>query len=603
MNGPIQLSAGVVAAMFKGELWKKPIVQVIDIKKIQGPNGQMTQPERFRLVVSDGLHFQQAMVATQLNNLIQSQTITNRCIVRLDEYICNTVQGRRIVIILNLVQVAPPQPTIGNPQTLEVTSSTQQDQSGSSQPQRVQPQGGSIVKQQNIQQVTFGGQEGIIPIKALNPYQNRWTIKARVTAKSEKRTFHNNKGPGQLFTVDLLDSLGGEIRATFFGDAVDYHFPNVEIGGVYLISKGHVKYANKKFSNLKNDYEITLDKSAIVQRCEEDESIKSNQYHFVDIADLPDHQKDEVLDVIGVILDPGALDTITTKSGSDISKRVVHLGDQSGARVELTVWGDKALEQDLQQSAILVAKGVKVSNFNTCSLTALRTSVLETDPRVLQSLPQAEKLRQWWEEQGHALDLNPISVARDFGHKGDGQKRVYNTARITFAQIKSEGLGLTKAQYFTVRGTITVIKHDVENPPWYKACPSAGCGKKVTPVSGQYVCTECGEQASYIPRYVLSLTANDHTGSYWLTAFNEVATDILGKEAIELLQLLQSSEAEYEQVFKDALFKTFLLRIRAAEHKWADEVRVKCNVVKVSAIHPAEESRYLIAQIQRYLAQ
>ena len=33
----------------------------------------------------------------------------------------------------------------------------------------------------------------------------RWTIKARVTQKSDIRHWSNNKGDGQLFSVNLLD--------------------------------------------------------------------------------------------------------------------------------------------------------------------------------------------------------------------------------------------------------------------------------------------------------------------------------------------------------------------------------------------------------------
>lgn len=607
-----KLSAGAVAAMYKGEPWNKPLVQVIDIKKIQGPNGA-TQPERFRLVISDGVHFQQAMLATQLNPLIQSQTIANRSIVCLNEYICNTVHGRRIVIILNIEAVQPPlAENLGNPQSIESVIAGTSDASSAPAPaagsQRTQystPHASAApTRQPQHNAAAFGGfgQEGIVPIKGLNPYQNKWTIKARVTNKSDKRNFVNAKGPGQLFTVDLLDALGGEIRATFFGEAVDQYFNELREGGVYLISKGHVKYANKKFSNLKNDYEITLDKSSVVQPCGEDDNIKAKQYHFVEIADLPSHQKDEVLDVIGIIYELGSMDTINTKTGSAINKRVLQLADQSGARVELTLWGEKA-EMELQHNAILAAKGVKVSNFNTCSLTALRTSMLTQEPSP-REVPHVEKLRTWWDEQGHAQELNAISTAREnFGQRGEGQRRNYDTARKTFSQIKTEGIGMQgKPEYFTVRGTVTVIKHDGDNPPWYDACPREDCGKKVSLLSGQYVCPDCGEVSGPAPRYVLSMTANDHTGSSWLTAFNEVARSILNYDAADLRQLReQKNETAYEDVFQDALFRTYLLRVRAAEHKWGDEARVRCNVVKATPVPLAEESRHLISQIHKYL--
>jgi replication factor A1 len=46
---------------------------------------------------------------------------------------------------------------------------------------------------------------GTMPIKSLNPYQNRWTIKARLLSKGDIKTWRNNKGEGKLFSVVFGD--------------------------------------------------------------------------------------------------------------------------------------------------------------------------------------------------------------------------------------------------------------------------------------------------------------------------------------------------------------------------------------------------------------
>lgn len=67
-----------------------------------------------------------------------------------------------------------------------------------------------------------------IPINGLSPYQNKWVIKARVTAKPPIRTWSNAKGEGKLFSMDLMDE-SGQIRVTAFRDQVDKFYDMIEV--------------------------------------------------------------------------------------------------------------------------------------------------------------------------------------------------------------------------------------------------------------------------------------------------------------------------------------------------------------------------------------
>lgn len=118
----------------------------------------------------------------------------------------------------------------------------------------------------------------VIPISALNPYQNRWWIKARVTRKSKIITWNKPNNSGKLFHMDLCDSHGGEIRATLFKAAVDKFFDLIEEGKVYLISRGYLKSANAKFNTTNNSYEMTLDDRSIIQATKDDQSVISHLY-------------------------------------------------------------------------------------------------------------------------------------------------------------------------------------------------------------------------------------------------------------------------------------------------------------------------------------
>ena len=92
-----------------------------------------------------------------------------------------------------------------------------------------------------------GGSSDICPINQLNPYRSTWTIKARVTSKSAKKTWNNARGEGCLFSVDLLDAEGSEIRGTFFKEAVDKFYDMLQEDQVYTFSGGRIKMANRQY--------------------------------------------------------------------------------------------------------------------------------------------------------------------------------------------------------------------------------------------------------------------------------------------------------------------------------------------------------------------
>jgi replication factor A1 len=65
------------------------IVQFLSVKKV-GNAG-----ERYRLIISDGEYFIQAMLATQCNSLVDSETLTRFSVTAIERATCNLVQGKR----------------------------------------------------------------------------------------------------------------------------------------------------------------------------------------------------------------------------------------------------------------------------------------------------------------------------------------------------------------------------------------------------------------------------------------------------------------------------------------------------------------------------
>jgi len=71
----------------------QPTVQFLSIKKL--PSSKTDTTDRFRLIISDGKHFIQAMLATQLNDLVANDTLKKHTVVILEKYTSKIVQNKR----------------------------------------------------------------------------------------------------------------------------------------------------------------------------------------------------------------------------------------------------------------------------------------------------------------------------------------------------------------------------------------------------------------------------------------------------------------------------------------------------------------------------
>ncbi|GBF93369.1 replication A 70 kDa DNA-binding subunit A [Raphidocelis subcapitata] len=229
----------------------------------------------------------------------------------------------------------------------------------------------------------------VVPISSLNPYQGRWTIKARCTHKGDVRTYNNARGGGRMFSFDLLDKDGGEIRATAWNDQVDAFMNVVQPGGVYLLSKGSLKPKNARFNSTRHDFEIFLERSSTLVAVEEGDceaaAIPRIQYNFTKLHDIERIAAGGVVDVIGVVYQVNPAQRITRRDGTDTDKRSIQLKDDSGAAIELTLWDKHVVSpgQDLEEALggagrfpVLAVKGVRVGDFNGKNLSTLGSSTV-----------------------------------------------------------------------------------------------------------------------------------------------------------------------------------------------------------------------------------
>ncbi|XP_027082062.2 replication protein A 70 kDa DNA-binding subunit A-like [Coffea arabica] len=695
----MQLTEGAIAMLSDRDAQQnpdlKPVLQVMDVRLVNTQNHQ-NATERYRLVLSDGVNTQQGMLATQQNVLVNSKRLQNGSIIQLTQFVCNVIQNRMIIIIIDLEVIRETCDPIGEPkpyllrnsndvsaqrpsasahvvnQPVSVTGSPQSASAGStiggSAPRpnitgvtRMQPpemdsgavshtygssfvgkpdsgrynptmappvyskaEPGSGTSRSSVNSYLQPPQPSyqhpspvftnrgpiarneapprIIPIVALNPYQGRWTIKARVTAKGELRHYNNPRGDGKVFSFDLLDSDGGEVRVTCFNMVADQFYNQVELGKVYMISKGTLKPAQKAFNHLKNEYEIHLDNTSIIQPCiEDDRSIPQQQFHFRSIGEIEGMDNNSVVDVIGVVSSISPSSSVMRKNGTETQKRSLQLKDMSGRSVELTLWGNfcNAEGQTLQNICdsgvfpVLAVKSGRINDFNGKAVGTISTSQLFINP----DFPEAHKLKEWFDSDGKSTPS--VSISRETAGI------VRTDVRKTISQIKDERLGTSeKPDWITVCATLSFIKLDNF---CYTACPNRigdrQCNKKVTNNGdGRWKCDRCDQtfdECDY--RYILQLQIQDHTGLTWVTAFQESGEEIIGESAKNLyyMKYEEQDDDRFNEIMRSIVFKKYIFKLKVKEETFSDEQRVKSTVVRAERINFESETRYVLDLVDK----
>ena len=476
-----------------------------------------------------------------------------------------------IVLELEVIESLGEPDKIGEPLALSFTSTKEEPTSttisGSgfygSRPQQPPAEDRALPSRAGPQSSSNSATHGnIFSIEGLSPYANKWTIKARVTSKSEIRTWHKASGEGKLFSVNLLDE-SGEIKATAFNEQCDILYDQLHEGSVYYISTCRVQLAKKQFSNLPNDYELTFERDSLVEKAEDANNVPQVRFNFTNVADLQSVEKDSTVDIIGVVKEIGEISQIKSKSTQKpYDKRDLTLVDESGYSVKMTIWGKVATSFNEMLGTVVAFKGAKVSDFGGRSLSLLSSGSMIVSPDVT----EGHILRAWYDLDGRTGKFETHANMAAVGTAGGRSDRT-----VTILQVRDDGLGMSEEPaYFTLTGTIIYAK---DKNFCYPACLSEGCNKKVTDMGdGTWRCEKCQinhNRPEY--RYIMSLNVIDHTGQLWLSCFDDVGQMIMGISANELMNRME--DGTHMKVFEQVVCQTYTFKCRAKMDTYQDQQR------------------------------
>ncbi|KAJ2158926.1 Replication factor A protein 1 [Coemansia sp. RSA 552] len=623
----MELSAGEIArlkTLDNGTQVANPFsVQIISAIQPFGNTG----PMRYRCMVSDGEQSIVMVMPTSMSPLVDRQEVSRFTVLKITR--CSFTKKPRpndapmsFIIVGDAEVVGTATEKLGRPErtTASAQPAEQKPQPPQPQPQQQQQQfsagGQSSSFMSRVGESTpsayaepaYGGAAGgsapvhqgaapiLHPIKDLNPYHSKWTIRARVTQKSGIRSWNKPTSQGRLFSVNLLDETG-EIRATGFTQVVDRLYPMFEVGKVYYVSNAQVKMARQQFSNVNNQYELTFGDDTQVELCTATAEVPQEQFNFVPLGSLGKFEKGNIVDVLCVVRQVGDVSEFTPKSGAadrKMTKRDLLVVDKSGYQVRATLWGQEAKDFGVAPETVVAFKGMRVGDFGgrTLSLPSIGTMTPSPD------IPEAHMVRGWYDSTGRDTTFQTFDGgAAAMGSGGGGRQDEPKT----MAQVRDENLGgsTERADFFTVKGTVTFIR---SSSLAYPGCASADCQKKVIEdTSGQWACERCAKSfAAPDYRYVFSVNVCDFTGQNWLQCFNETGEQLLGCSANEMVELQRTDEAAFERRVAQATFRDFNFRCKARSETFNEQVRVRYTIMGLQPVDYVAEAQRLSKLIEGF---
>jgi replication factor A1 len=446
-------------------------------------------------------------------------------------------------------------------------------------------------------------QGAFFPISELSTYHSKWTIRARVTSKSQVRTFRN--GDGKVFSVDLLDAEGGDIRASFFNDAVTKFHDKLQKGKCYTFSGGSVKVANRQFNQSNHRYELTFDKACQIEEVEDVAQIEKNFFKFVDLRSVQSKAVPFTADLCGVIAGFQPKVAFTSKDGKELVKREITVADDTATSMTVTLWGDRAKQEDtvFAGNPVVVLKGVGVKEWNG----GRSGSLLESGDLVFDAkLLEAQRVKLWWSEGGSNKEIKTLSVSGTArrGPSGTAVEDLGDLRRCSEQVLGDEGKVFT---VFARLSQVQMRKQGEAQPMTYMSCqePKEGnglpCNRRVDE-SG--FCAACNRAGRAAPRLILRCKFSDFADSPWLTTFHEAAQKVVGlsAEQIKSLEDGEGREAAEAAVRKAYLQEPMRLTVRAKLDSYNGEPRTNVVCIDAQPVSPGERGRMILQEIGQMLA-
>jgi len=288
-------------------------------------------------------------------------------------------------------------------------------------------------------------------------------------------------------------------------------------------------------------------------------------------------------------------------------KRVLTFADDTATTMEVTIWGDRAKQEDkvFEGKPVIGLKSVLVKEWQG----GRAGSLLEAGSMIVHpTFPAAQKVQQWWSQGGSTQNLTALSKAGGAG----GVARNVDAKPMTLGGMRLATAGLaSQPEHYSIVCRLAIVqtrKQGEVQPLYYTACQehkegtTLPCNRRV---DGSGFCASCNRAGKVAPRLNLRCRFSDFEDSAWLTTFHEAAQDVLGlkSEEVESLETGTGGREALEAAVSSKYFNQPLqITLRAKLDSYQGESRTNVTCIDARPVSRGDRGRVMLKEISDMLA-
>lgn len=452
------------------------------------------------------------------------------------------------------------------------------------------------------------------PISEISPYHKGWTLKARITSRTQVRTLTTKNGCSvKVFNADLIDASQFEIKCSFFREAAERLHDKLKQGKCYTFANGTARAANQLYNSTKHKYELIFEKECIVQEVPDDPTIplqvQGLKVNISSIDSLSTRNLPSKVDICGIVLNFQPATILTAKDGQELAKREITVLDDSCASIMIALWGEMARQPDASfcNNPVVVMKGVLVKEWDSSRAgTMLQEGKMILGPAV----PEAHRVLRWWDAGGKQQPIVALSKTwSPLGGTTTHHSGTLSELREAKNNFWSSG---TKQFVFTIfcrLHSISTRRQGMPVPLYYRACQEVNeqknivCSKRV---DENDFCPACNRTVKTKTKIQVRAHFSDPTDSQWIGTFDDPVQEILGIDAEEVanIEMGDGGRNALETFIHERCFeKPLQIMVRVKADACNGEQRLAQACYDAVPVDRGERAREMLQEISQMLAE